>query len=84
MPAPFRVPLHHLRLKPNVPAGMSVLRICAIADGLRNAGRDVDEPVVVRRAGEDDWLVVEGRHRFVAAYVAGCVDLLCVEDGAGP
>lgn len=85
MAEPFLLPLHHLRLKANIPAGMNVLRICAIADGLRNVGVEV-EPITVRRLGPEDWLVTEGRHRFVASYVAGRVDVLCVEEvsGAGP
>lgn len=80
MADPFRIPLHHLRLKPNLPAGMNFLRIGAIADHIRNCGGDVWEPALVRRLGPEDWLVLDGRHRFVASYVAGVPDLLCVEE----
>lgn len=76
---PFLVPLHHLRFQPNLPAGMNPLRICSIADALRNVGSEVDPPVVVEKLGLDDWLVRDGRHRVVASWVAGRRDVMCEE-----
>jgi hypothetical protein len=76
---PFRVPLHLIRVQHNIPAGLSPFRVLAIADQLRNAGGDVNEPVQVRRLDHEQWLLVEGRHRWFAAFMAGCSDVLCVE-----
>lgn len=76
---PFRVPLHRIRVQANIPAGLSPFRVLAIADRLRNAGGDVDEPVRVRRLDGGDWLIVDGRHRWFGAFMAGCVDVVCEE-----
>jgi hypothetical protein len=75
----FRIPLERLRLPPPIPAGFSPLRLYAIADALRNHGGDVREPAQVRRLDGGDWLVVEGRHRYLASWIAGCSHLLCRE-----
>jgi hypothetical protein len=75
----FLVPLHHLRFQPNLPAGMNPLRVCAIADRLRNVGGEVDVPVLVERLNEDDWIVRDGRHRVVASWIAGRSTVLCQE-----
>jgi ParB-like chromosome segregation protein Spo0J len=77
---PIRIPLHHLRLKQNIPAGMNPMRVMAIADALRNCGQEIWDPILVRSVGPDDWLVLDGRHRFVASYIAGMPDILAVEE----
>jgi uncharacterized membrane protein YgcG len=76
----IRIPLHHCRLKPNIPAGLNPLRVMSIADTIRNCGGDIWEPIVVRAIGPDDWLVVDGRHRYVGSYVAGVPDILAVQE----
>ena len=78
--ASIRIPLHHLRLKQNIPAGMNPMRVMAIADALRNCGQEIWDPILVRALGPDDWLVLDGRHRFVASYIAGMPDILAVEE----
>lgn len=75
-----RIPLHHLRVGPNVPAGLSPWVLFAIADNLRNAGADVRDPILVRREGPDTWRIIDGRHRYCAAIMAGCRDILAVEE----
>ncbi len=74
---PLRIPLHQLRLQPSIPYGMNLLVVAAIAHSLR-MGFDVTEPIRVEQLGPGDWLVREGRHRFMAAYVAGVADLPAV------
>lgn len=76
---PFRVPLHRLRMPKSIPAGMNLIRIAAIADTLLNGG-EVHEPALVRLEGPGEWSITDGRHRYVASYVAGMPDLWCVEE----
>lgn len=77
---PFRLPLHQILLPPAVPAGLSPWILFTIADSLRNAGADVRDPIVVQRLiGLDLWRIVDGRHRYVAAVMAGVRDILATE-----
>jgi len=77
---PMRIPLHRIRLPRSIPAGMNLIRIAAIADTLSTGG-EIWDPVVVRRdPGKRRWSVVDGRHRYMASYVAGVPDLLCIEE----
>lgn len=75
----IRIPLHHLRVPPNVPAGLSPWTLMAIAHEIRCTGLDVREPILVRCLGPDDWRIVDGRHRFCASIMAGVRDILAVE-----
>jgi len=77
---PTRIPLDRIRLPRSIPAGMNLLRIAAIADTLRTGG-EIWDPALVRCDGDGWWSIVEGRHRYVASYVAGVPDLLCIEEG---
>jgi hypothetical protein len=74
---PFQLPVHEIRPPEPIPAGMSVLVICAVAEKLRNSHEPIT-PVEVRRAG-DGWLLVEGRHRWLAHWIAGRPLIWCHE-----
>jgi hypothetical protein len=74
----FRVRVEDLRLGPNVSAGMNPLVLMSLTFRLRTTTDD-PEPVVVRPHPQGGLLVVDGRHRFLAAVVAGRPDVLCTE-----
>lgn len=77
---PQRIPLECILLPRNVPAGLSPWILFAIADSLRNAGADVRDPILVQRLiGLDLWRIVDGRHRYCAAVMAGVKDILARE-----
>lgn len=76
----LRIPLHQLRLQPSMPYGMNLLVVAAIAHSLR-MGYDITDPIQVEQLAPGDWLVREGRHRFMAAYIAGVPDLPAVPVG---
>lgn len=82
MPADtFRVPVDQLRLKPNIPAGMDPCVLLGLVPKMRKTAED-HIPIVVRRAG-DLWQIMDGRHRFMAAVIAGRPDVLAVEETPG-
>lgn len=77
----FRVRVEHLVLLPNIPSGMDY---AVVAEGLKRARTtsEDDVPCVVRRRPglpEPYWELLDGRHRFFRAVIAGRTDLLCVE-----
>lgn len=76
----FRVRVEDLRLPANVTAGMNALRLCSLAYRMRGTTDEIEGPITVRRDG-DGWRVVDGRHRFLGAVIAGRPDVLCVEEG---
>jgi hypothetical protein len=78
LPALFRVRVEDILLKPNIPAGCNPLVLMSLAHLLRSTDQDPD-PVKVRRDG-GRWRVSDGRHRFLAAVVAGRPDVLCEEE----
>jgi ParB-like chromosome segregation protein Spo0J len=55
---------------------MDGLTVMALVKKLRTSLEDWD-PVLVRREG-DHWLLLDGRHRFFAAVIAGRPDVLAV------
>lgn len=73
----FRVPVSHLRLKPNVPAGMDPCILLGLVPLMRKTAEDHD-PILVRPDG-DLWEIQDGRHRFMAAVIAGRPDVLAEE-----
>jgi hypothetical protein len=80
----FLLPVHEIRHKPVLPCGVNILVVCAIAATLRNSHEQV-EPVLVEQRG--GWLLLDGRHRWVAHLVAGREQIRCVEqepDGGAP
>jgi hypothetical protein len=74
---PFRVRVEHLMLGPNPPAGMNVLVLMSLAYTLRSTAEDPD-PVEVTQVPPLYFRVHDGRHRAMAAIVAGRRDVLCV------
>jgi hypothetical protein len=74
---PQRIPLERIHLGPNVVAGCNVLVVMSLTHMMRGTHKDPD-PVLVNRCG-DHWSIHDGRHRFVAAVMAGRPDLLCAE-----
>jgi hypothetical protein len=74
---PFRVPIEDLRFGPNPPAGMNPLVLMSLTYRLK-ATREDPAPVLVQRDG-DGWRVTDGRHRALAAMVAGRPDVLVQE-----
>jgi hypothetical protein len=77
MEQPFLLPVHELHPPEPIPAGMSVLVMCAVAERLRNT-HDPITPVEVRKV-DGGWLLVEGRHRWLAHWIAGRPLIRCVE-----
>jgi len=73
----FRVRIEDLLLPPNLPAGMDVLTLLSLAALLRKTTED-PEPVSVRRE-QSHWRISDGRHRAIAALIAGRTDVLAEE-----
>jgi hypothetical protein len=76
---PFRVRVEDLRLPANVAAGMNALRLCALAYRLRATTDEPEGPIEVTREADGTWRIHDGRHRYIAAVIAGRPDVLCVE-----
>jgi ParB-like chromosome segregation protein Spo0J len=74
----FRVRVEDLMYPANVPAGMDVLVLMSLAALLRKTTAD-PAPVRVKPEGTR-WRVADGRHRALAAMIAGRVDVLCMLD----
>jgi hypothetical protein len=75
MPDAFRVRIEDLRLGPNPPAGMNPLQVMAHAHHLRASTEDL-EPVQVTDCGDGTYRIHDGRHRAIAALIAGRPDIL--------
>jgi hypothetical protein len=78
-----RVPLDRLLLKPNIPAGANILVVASLAHMYRSPTDDAP-PVEVCDLGNGYWLVLDGRHRFLASVIAGRPDLLAELEAATP
>lgn len=66
-----QLPLSSLLFTDNIPAGMDVLTICAIAAVLRKTNEPI-EPIEVAPIGRTGlYRVSDGRHRVIASYLAG-------------
>lgn len=76
---PFRVRVEHLRLKPNVPAGMDLGVVGGLCKRMRTTAEDW-APALVRSLPDGCWEIQDGRHRFFAAVISGRPDLLCVAE----
>ena len=83
----FMVPVSHVLLPPGIPAGMNLLKLAALAYASRTGAPDPD-PIVIRelyQAERDDrrvFTLTDGRHRFLAAVIAGRESVLAVEEGS--
>jgi hypothetical protein len=78
----FRVRIEHLVLRANVPRGMNYARLGGdLLCDLRGRLDDEKPTLVRRRPGLPSpyWEVLDGRHRFFRAVIAGRPDLLCTE-----
>lgn len=65
-----QVRLEDLRLPPNVPAGMNFLQLGHFAYLLRATNEDLD-PVTVEALPDGTYRLTDGRHRAIAALIAG-------------
>jgi hypothetical protein len=77
-----RIPLDRLVLKPNVSAGANILVVASLAHMLRSTTGD-PPPITVRAEG-DLYRILDGRHRFLAAVMAGRADVLAQLDEPQP
>lgn len=76
----MRIPVSALAVRDNVPAGCNPLVLMSLAYMLRSSGAD-PEPIRVRPIEACGmWRVMDGRHRFLAAVVAGRSDVFCEID----
>jgi ParB-like chromosome segregation protein Spo0J len=65
-----QVRLEDLRLPPNVPAGMNFLQLGHYAYLLRATNENLD-PIVVEALQDGTYRITDGRHRAIAALIAG-------------
>lgn len=76
------LPLHELVPAPNIPAGLNPLVVMAVAHTLRNAadggyGPCKTAPIRVRSGPDGRWEITDGRHRWMAHWIAGKSSALC-------
>lgn len=77
---PLRIPLHHITLQANIPAGLNLLVVAYFAHRMRTTPVDVDDPelrVKVRQGKDGGWVLKDGRHRLFSAWIAGRYDIAC-------
>lgn len=65
------LPLSSLLFTDNVPAGMDVLNLFALAAVLRKTNEPIPPILVTPIADTGLYRVCDGRHRVVAAYISG-------------
>lgn len=75
-----RIPLHRLAFLPNMPAGMDPLVILAelgaYARDLHKTASPCEPPVKLSPIADTGlYRVEDGRHRTIAAYIAGRMDI---------
>lgn len=77
----FHHPIEALRFKVPIAAGMNPYVLLGMVPLLRNTSQDHD-PIVVSPACPTcgDRIVLDGRHRWVAAVMAGRTHVLARED----
>jgi hypothetical protein len=83
----FLVPLHQMRPSANIPAGLNPLVVMAVAHSLRNAGDGGygpcrTAPILVRPNSDDSFVITDGRHRWMAHWIAGLGSAECQLDPA--
>lgn len=69
-----RIRVDRLLLLPNVPAGMNPLVIMSLTYMMRGTHND-PPPIQVRKEGRL-WRIIDGRHRYFAAVIAGRHNIL--------
>ena len=82
--AEFRVPLHLLRMKPAVTAGMDIFTLASLVPLLRKTTHD-HAPILVdaRCSSCGVYQIQDGRHRFAASVMAGRHDIAARLDPGG-
>lgn len=74
----FRLRIEDCCLKPNIPAGMDPCVALGLVPLMRKTAEDAN-PIKVRPCG-NHWKIMDGRHRFFAAVIAGRADVLAELD----
>lgn len=76
-----RLPLDHLLFLTNVPAGLDWSVVGHWTMVFRKTAQPCEPPIRVTPIGDTGmYRVIDGRHRTVAAYVAGRVDIDAIVD----
>jgi hypothetical protein len=73
----FRVPLEDIRFPEPVAAGMNYLTLGSLAHMMRATNEDPPPVVVTKEPNGGGFRIVDGRHRVVAAMIAGRKDIAC-------
>ena len=76
----MKVPLNKLVLRKPVSAGMDLAVIGHFVMIFRKSTLPCDPPILVRRLKNGHWKVMDGRHRFFAAVIAGRTEIEAVEE----
>lgn len=76
------LPLDRLLMPPNMPAGMDWAVIGLWVCRFRKTPQPCDPPILVRPEG-DYWRIRDGRHRTIAAHIAGRTDIDAEEEVTG-
>jgi len=71
-----RIRVEHLNFPQNVVAGCNYLVIASLTYLMRGSNED-PPPVPVRDEGGGRYSISDGRHRVIAAIIAGRPDVLC-------
>lgn len=74
----MRVRIENLRYGPNPSAGLNFLLLAHFAYELKATTEDLD-PIVVTKDLGGAWRIHDGRHRAIAAMIAGRPDVLAIE-----
>jgi hypothetical protein len=73
------VPLHCLVMPPNMPAGLDWAVIGLWVTRFRKTPQACDPPIVVVKLPCGLWRIEDGRHRYLAAHIAGRTHIDAVE-----
>lgn len=82
----IEIPLHWVRMGPNIPGGMNLYVLASIAHQLRTTNARRLEPLpTVWCYGPMDFEIDDGKHRFIAHYLSGRSTIIVkVNDGPLP
>lgn len=76
MAKPIRIPLAKIRFaERQVPSGLNNLRLSAMWATMLYTTEDL-KPIIVKPRSDGDYDLIDGRHRWVAAFGAGRQDIL--------
>jgi len=75
----FRVELKDLSIRKNVVVGCNFLTIASLVQMMKGTTED-PKPAIIRRKKNGGWEILDGRHRYTSAIIAGRNDLLCIEE----